>query len=41
MINLVCAAVNGAEKGKGMGKSQKIAKEEAARHAYFTMGWNS
>ncbi|KAG5647572.1 hypothetical protein DXG03_008925 [Asterophora parasitica] len=31
--------VNGIEKGVGMGASKQIAKEEAARHAYYAMGW--
>lgn len=32
-------AVNGKECGRGTGKSQKIAKEEAARQAWAAMGW--
>jgi hypothetical protein len=35
------SAVNGIEKGRGSGKSQKIAKEEAARSAFYNMGWGS
>lgn len=31
--------VNGIEKGKGSGPSKQLAKEEAARAAYFAMGW--
>lgn len=31
--------VNGKESGIGVGKSQKIAKEAAARQAWTTMGW--
>ncbi|KAF9566996.1 hypothetical protein CPC08DRAFT_627565 [Agrocybe pediades] len=31
--------LNGTECGRGMGKSQKQAKEEAARQAWATMGW--
>ncbi|KAG6817954.1 hypothetical protein H0H87_012422 [Tephrocybe sp. NHM501043] len=31
--------VNGAEQGRGVGKSQKLAKEEAARQAWVRMGW--
>ena len=31
--------VNGVEKGIGVGKSQKLAKEEAARQAWAAMGW--
>lgn len=31
--------VNGIEKGKGSGPSKQLAKEEAARAAYYAMGW--
>ncbi|KAF5352755.1 hypothetical protein D9756_006062 [Leucocoprinus leucothites] len=31
--------VNGIPKGKGKGSSKQIAKEEAARQAYYSMGW--
>ncbi|KAG6830297.1 hypothetical protein H0H92_001375 [Tricholoma furcatifolium] len=31
--------VNGIQKGMGSGPSKQIAKEEAARQAYYTMGW--
>lgn len=31
--------VNGIEKGKGNGPSKQLAKEEAARAAYYAMGW--
>ncbi|KAG6900528.1 hypothetical protein C0993_009481 [Termitomyces sp. T159_Od127] len=31
--------MNGVEQGRGTGKSQKIAKEEAARQAWSRMGW--
>ncbi|KAJ3483127.1 hypothetical protein NLI96_g6521 [Meripilus lineatus] len=31
--------VNGIEKGSGTGASKQLAKEEAARMAYFAMGW--
>lgn len=31
--------VNGIEKGMGSGPSKQLAKEEAARQAYFSMGW--
>ncbi|KAK7465427.1 hypothetical protein VKT23_005405 [Stygiomarasmius scandens] len=31
--------VNGEERGMGQGKNQKIAKEEAARRAWATLGW--
>ncbi|KIK70671.1 hypothetical protein GYMLUDRAFT_32709 [Collybiopsis luxurians FD-317 M1] len=31
--------IDGQERGIGTGKSQKIAKEEAARQAYINMGW--
>ncbi len=33
------ALVNGLEKGVGTGPSKQLAKEEAARQAYFAMGW--
>ena len=33
------ATVNGIEKGTGSGASKQLAKEEAARQAYFAMGW--
>jgi dsRNA-specific ribonuclease len=31
--------MNDAEQGRGVGKSQKAAKEEAARQAWVNMGW--
>jgi dsRNA-specific ribonuclease len=31
--------VNNVEKGLGVGKTQKIAKEDAARQAWVAMGW--
>jgi len=31
--------LNGHERGRGVGKSQKVAKEEAARQAWATMRW--
>ncbi|KAF8956063.1 hypothetical protein BDZ97DRAFT_1853487 [Flammula alnicola] len=31
--------MGGIERGRGTGKSQKVAKEEAARQAWATMGW--
>jgi dsRNA-specific ribonuclease len=31
--------VNDIPKGKGKGSSKQIAKEEAARQAYYSMGW--
>ncbi|THU90644.1 hypothetical protein K435DRAFT_864145 [Dendrothele bispora CBS 962.96] len=31
--------VNGEEQGRGVGKNQKIAKEEAARKAFTSLGW--
>jgi dsRNA-specific ribonuclease len=31
--------VNGLEKGQGMGSSKQLAKEEAARQAFYAMGW--
>ncbi|KAF8560207.1 hypothetical protein OG21DRAFT_38851 [Imleria badia] len=36
--NVTCV-VNGIEKGKGSGPSKQLAKEEAARSAYYAMGW--
>ncbi|KAI6118994.1 hypothetical protein EV401DRAFT_1965177 [Pisolithus croceorrhizus] len=35
----VMCKVNGIEKGKGTGSSKQLAKEQAARMAYFAMGW--
>lgn len=35
----VKCCLNSQECGRGVGKSQKIAKEEAARQAWVTMGW--
>jgi len=32
-------AVGGTERGVGIAKSQKLAKEEAARRAWVEMGW--
>ncbi|KAH0590930.1 hypothetical protein H2248_001043 [Termitomyces sp. 'cryptogamus'] len=34
-----CLTVNGIQKGMGTGPSKQIAKEEAARQAYYAMGW--
>jgi hypothetical protein len=31
--------VNGIQKGQGDGASKQLAKEEAARQAYYAMGW--
>ncbi|KAJ3800200.1 hypothetical protein GGU11DRAFT_429780 [Lentinula aff. detonsa] len=31
--------IDGQDRGVGRGKSQKVAKEEAARNAYLNMGW--
>ena len=31
--------VNGVLKGEGQGSSKQIAKEAAARQAYYAMGW--
>ena len=38
-IILLKFIVNGIEKGTGSGPSKQLAKEEAARQAYFAMGW--
>ncbi|KAF8644982.1 hypothetical protein AX16_008156, partial [Volvariella volvacea WC 439] len=35
----VACLVDGVERGRGTGKSQKVAKEEAARQAWRNMGW--
>ncbi|KIJ21919.1 hypothetical protein PAXINDRAFT_64403 [Paxillus involutus ATCC 200175] len=35
----VSCVVNGIEKGKGTGASKQLAKEQAARAAYYAMGW--
>ncbi|KAH9942924.1 ribonuclease III domain-containing protein [Amylocystis lapponica] len=35
----VQCVVNGIEKGTGTGASKQLAKEEAARQAYYAMGW--
>ncbi|TFK41809.1 ribonuclease III domain-containing protein [Crucibulum laeve] len=35
----VRCCLNGQDRGLGIGKSQKIAKEEAARQAWVSMGW--
>lgn len=37
----VRCCMNGEEKGIGVGKSQKIAKEDAAKQAWVAMGWGS
>lgn len=37
--NVSLFAVNGMEKGVGTGSSKQLAKEEAARQAYYAMGW--
>lgn len=38
-VVLTTCKVNGVEKGIGVGKSQKVAKEEAAKQAWVAMGW--
>ncbi|KAF5312589.1 hypothetical protein D9619_002795 [Psilocybe cf. subviscida] len=35
----VRCCMNGIERGRGVGKSMKVAKEEAARQAWAAMGW--
>ncbi|THH02603.1 hypothetical protein EW026_g283 [Hermanssonia centrifuga] len=35
----VKCVVNGMEKGQGAGASKQLAKEDAAKQAYFAMGW--
>jgi len=37
----VRCSVNGVERGYGVGSSQKVAKEDAARQVYSSMGWGS
>ena len=39
--DLIASAVNSVEKGQGTGPSKQIAKEEAARQAFYAMGWSS
>ncbi|TFK30819.1 ribonuclease III [Coprinopsis marcescibilis] len=36
---VVRCVVNGIPKGEGTGSSKQVAKEEAARQAYYAMGW--
>ncbi|KAJ7293718.1 hypothetical protein C8J57DRAFT_35811 [Mycena rebaudengoi] len=36
----VSCCMSGVEKGRASGKSQKIAKEEAARQAFIAVGWS-
>lgn len=38
-VFLTTYKVNGVERGVGVGKSQKVAKEEAARRTWLAMGW--
>jgi len=33
--------VNNIEKGQGNGPSKQLAKEEAAKQAFYAMGWSS
>jgi len=37
--DLRCPTVNGIAKGVGSGSNKQVAKEEAARQAYYAMGW--
>ena len=41
LTNTVDFTVNSVEKGQGTGPSKQIAKEEAAKMAYYAMGWSS
>ena len=41
LTNTVAFTVNSVEKGQGTGPSKQIAKEEAAKMAYYAMGWSS
>ena len=34
-------AVNNIEKGQGTGPSKQLAKEEAAKQAFYAMGWSN
>jgi len=36
----VTCMLNGIERGRGVGKSQKVAKEDAARQSFSALGWN-
>jgi len=38
---LINSTVNSIEKGQGSGPSKQIAKEEAAKHAFYAMGWST
>ena len=33
--------VNNVEKGQGSGPSKQLAKEEAAKQAFYAMGWSA
>jgi dsRNA-specific ribonuclease len=33
--------VNNIEKGEGAGPSKQLAKEEAAKQAFYAMGWSN
>ena len=35
------ATVNNIEKGQGNGPSKQLAKEEAAKQAFYAMGWST
>lgn len=37
---VIFGKVSGVERGLGTGRSQKLAKEEAAKIASVNMGWN-
>ena len=37
----LCDLVNGVVKGHGQGSSKQMAKEEAAKQAYYQMGWGA
>ena len=38
---LIASTVNNVEKGQGTGPSKQLAKEDAAKQAYYAMGWSS
>ncbi|KAF8650039.1 hypothetical protein AX16_005456 [Volvariella volvacea WC 439] len=37
----VACLVDGVERGRGIGRNQKVAKEDAAKQAWENMGWGS
>lgn len=41
VCRLISHIVNNQLRGSGQGRNQKVAKEEAARHAFHALGWGS